>query len=146
MSEESTLKQKDPRHEARKVALGALFSFSFLSDNAAKDPYEAAQIAGNLEADLSQAKILVTGVLEKKEELDKIIQQAAKEWPVAQIAKVDLNCLRIAVFELLHLKSTPPKVAIDEAVELGKEFGSESSGGFVNGVLGAIVDSYNLEK
>ena len=71
--------------------------------------------------------------------IDKIIEKAAPEWPLEQIAKIDLEILRIAVFELYIARSVPPKVAIDEAVELGKQFGGENSSKFVNGVLGTVV-------
>jgi len=83
---------------------------------------------------------LVHGVLEHVETIDKIIEKAAPEWPIAQIAMVDRNILRLGLFELLYgdRDAVPPKVAINEAIELAKSFGGESSGRFVNGVLGTI--------
>ena len=71
--------------------------------------------------------------------LDGIIAELAPEWPIDQIATVDRNILRMAVYELLFRDDTPPKVAINEAVELAKQFGSESSPRFVNGVLGSLA-------
>jgi N utilization substance protein B len=71
--------------------------------------------------------------------LDRLIGRYAPEWPVDQIAIVDRNILRMAIYEILHRADTPTKVAINEAVELAKEFGSDSSGRFVNGVLGSLV-------
>jgi N utilization substance protein B len=85
------------------------------------------------------ARQLVQGVGENREALDELIGHYAPEWPVDQIAIVDRNILRIAILELLYYDDTPTKVAINEAVELAKEFGSDSSGRFVNGVLGSLV-------
>jgi len=83
---------------------------------------------------------LVTGVVEHLEEIDKIIEKAAPEWPLSQISIVDRNVLRIGLYELLYEDKTavPPKVAINEAIELAKSFGGESSGKFINGVLGTV--------
>jgi N utilization substance protein B len=87
---------------------------------------------------------LVSGVLKNREQLDAVIQKYAPAWPVSQIAVVDRNVLRIALFELGGNTGTPPKVAINEAVDLAKIFGSDSSSRFVNGVLGsAIVERGN---
>ena len=85
------------------------------------------------------AHTLLHGVLEHKTALDEIIQKNAPEWPVAQMAIIDRNILRIAMFEIGFDSNTPVKVAINEAVELAKTFGSDSSRRFVNGVLGAYV-------
>jgi N utilization substance protein B len=85
------------------------------------------------------ARNLVFGVLEHKPYLDELIQRNAPEWPVEQIAIIDRNILRIAIFEIAIDQGTPLKVAINEAVELAKLFGSDSSPRFINGVLGALV-------
>lgn len=83
---------------------------------------------------------LVEGVESHLVQLDKIIEKAAPEWPINQINIVDRNVLRIGLFELLYAKKeeVPPKVAINEAIELAKNFGGESSGKFINGVLGTV--------
>ncbi len=83
---------------------------------------------------------LISGVREKRETLDSIIEKSAPEWPLEQITIVDRNILRIGLYELLFgdREEVPPKVAINEAIELGKTFGGESSGKFINGVLGTI--------
>jgi N utilization substance protein B len=83
-------------------------------------------------------KELVDGVLNRQEEIDGIITSYAPEWPIEQITVVDRNILRLGVFELKWVPNIPSKVAINEAIELAKTFGGESSGRFVNGVLGAI--------
>jgi transcription antitermination protein NusB len=82
---------------------------------------------------------IVSGVIRHKEQLDVLIQRFAPAWPVAQIAIVDRNILRIALFELSGATETPPKVAINEAVDLAKTFGSDNSSRFVNGVLGTAM-------
>jgi N utilization substance protein B len=82
---------------------------------------------------------LVEGTREHTDQLDRVVAQLAPEWPVEQIAVVDRNILRIAIYELLFDTDTPPKVAINEAVELAKMFGSDSSPRFVNGVLGSLA-------
>ena len=86
---------------------------------------------------LSQA--LLEGLKERRSELDQLIQEYAPAWPVQLLSPVDRNILRIALYELLHHPDTPAKTAINEAVELAKVFGSESSPRFVNGVLGTAM-------
>lgn len=78
-------------------------------------------------------------VISNQEKVDELIQKAAPEWPIPKINKVDLAILRLAVYELKVLSQQPPKVIIDEAIELAKEFGSESSPAFVNGTLGTLL-------
>ena len=83
---------------------------------------------------------LIEGIGKHLQELDNIIEKAAPEWPIAQIAMIDRNVLRIGLFELLHAdkEDVPPKVAINEAIELAKTFSGQTSGKFVNGVLGTV--------
>jgi len=83
---------------------------------------------------------LVNGVVKHLPRIDKIIEKAAPEWPIEQITIVDRNVLRIGLYELLYAKKeeVPPKVAINEAIELAKTFGGENSGKFINGVLGTV--------
>ena len=88
--------------------------------------------------DSSFAYSLAAGVEQNIDEIDKIITETAPEWPLDQITVVDRNVLRVGIYELMFLKDVPPKVAINEAVEMGKVFGGESSGKFVNGVLGTL--------
>jgi N utilization substance protein B len=84
------------------------------------------------------ARDLVHGVLAHQDRIDAEIQSAAQEWPLAQMARVDKNILRLAIYEILYNNAVPAKAAINEAVELAKTFGSDSSSRFVNGVLGTI--------
>lgn len=128
------------RHLLRTVALQSLFEWDFnnrqgkLSEILDRATEEFAAGAD----DLDFAKELVDGVVEHLEEIDKVIVETAPEWPIAQITVIDRNVLRLGIFELLFSKKIPPKVAINEAVEMGKRFGGESSGKFVNGVLGTL--------
>ncbi len=92
------------------------------------------------------AVFISKGVTDNLDTIDKIIETSAPEWPLSQIAKVDLEILRIAIFELFIARNVPPKVAIDEAVELAKEFGGDNSSKFVNGVLGTVVKQMTPEK
>jgi len=91
------------------------------------------------------AKDLVLGVWRNKEDLDKLISRASKNWRIERMSRVDRNILRIAVYEVMYMGDIPPKVSIDEAVELGKRFGAEDSGAFVNGVLDYIYNTLDLK-
>lgn len=86
-------------------------------------------------------------IWERVEDIDKLIAQAAPSWPVNKINKIDLAILRQAVFELVldSLQAAPPKVIVDEAVELGKEYGSDSSASFINGVLGKLIEQEKIK-
>ena len=84
---------------------------------------------------------MTEGVLENIYELDKIITEFAPSWPISHMSVIDRNLLRMAIYEMTMRSDTPPKVAINEAVELAKVFGSESSPRFVNGVLGAVMET-----
>jgi len=107
--------------------------------------HEVEQALDNLLADggLSEenanfTRELVNGVVRNREEIDQHIKRFAPAWPIEQIAAVDKNILRLAIFEILLDNKVPTKVAINEAVELAKTFGSDNSSRFVNGVLGAV--------
>lgn len=128
------------RHLLRTVALQALFEWDF--NNRQGDVFSILQhsleeFAPGAE-DTAFAEELVKGVTDNMEALDQIIVETAPEWPIDQITVVDRNVLRLGIFELSFSKKIPPKVAINEAVEMGKRFGGESSGKFVNGVLGTL--------
>lgn len=130
------------RHLGRIVALQSLYEYEVRSTSG--DTVEVVDlVARNLERYESEIEdkdfvaSLVTGVIDARTELDDKLQPLAPEWPLEQIARVDHCILRLSLFELLHRQdSVPPKVAINEAVELAKSFGSDNSSKFVNGVLG----------
>ncbi len=136
------IKERDPRHEARRVALATLFERAFHSINQEESTARVLEVYGKSDIDRGLLSLLTEGVVKNMEMLDRIIEETAPAWPPDQIAKVDLIILRIAIFELVVAKNVPPKVAIDEAVEIAKEFGGSSSGSFVNGVLGTVVRKY----
>jgi len=91
---------------------------------------------------------LIKGIIEHLLQIDKVIEKAAPEWPVDQITIVDRNVLRLGLYELLYAnkEEVPPKVAINEAIELAKNFGGESSGKFINGVLGTVYREMGIEE
>ncbi len=128
------------RRHARVIALQTLYEVDsaghppgvVLTDRLGDDPLTPEGVAF--------AQTLVNGVIEHLSMLDEMIRRYAPEWPLEQMALIDRNILRIAIYEIGPGKCTPIKVAINEAVELSKLFGSESSPRFVNGVLGALVE------
>ncbi len=126
------------RHKARIVALQALFESDCTRHNAEISLNRLAEEQALPEATRSFAGELVDGVLANKKRIDSLIQAHAPNWPVQQLSVVDRNILRLAIFEISIDNRVPLKAAINEAVELAKAFGSESSPKFVNGVLGAI--------
>ncbi len=83
---------------------------------------------------------IVEGTLEHRPRIDEVIQKVAKNWEISRMAVVDRNILRLATFELLHCPDIPPKVAINEAIELGKRFSTQNSGAFINGILDKIMN------
>jgi N utilization substance protein B len=133
------------RHLGRIVALQTLYEQDFRR--------EAHDISFDLEEVLSRnieryketiddkdfIEQLVRGVDMRQDEIDGVVRPVAPEWPIEQIARIDRIILRIGVYELLHEPDVPPKVAINEAVELAKAFGGDNSSKFVNGVLGTVL-------
>jgi transcription antitermination protein NusB len=129
------------RHQARILALQILFEV----DLTEHDPMEVlARTFADQPAPSETRRYverLVVGTLTDQEEIDRHVFAAAPAFPVAQLPSVDRNVLRIAIYELLRQSDVPPKVAINEAVELAKRFGGDNSGRFVNGVLGTVVNA-----
>ena len=141
------------RHLGRIVALQTLYEYEFRT--MAEDPDVDLDeiLARNLERyesaidDTTFVKTLVDGVIKESTGLDEKIQPIAPEWPIEQIARVDRSILRIGLYELLFEQAkVPPKVAINEAVELAKAFGSDNSSKFINGVLGTAFRTLVEEK
>jgi transcription antitermination protein NusB len=134
------------RRMARSVALQTLFE----TDSVKHDPESVLDrhIEENaLAEDVAVfAKHLVIGVTGNMDKLDHVISSSAPSWPMDQMAKIDKNILRLAIFEILFNNDVPVKAAINEAIELAKSFGSESSSRFVNGVLGTIVSQRSKQK
>ena len=131
------------RHLSRSIVLQSLFEWDFRGGKKSEIPAVIARNAkefapGLLE--LTFVEALMKGIIAKKKEIDTIIEKAAPDWPIDKISPVDRNVLRLGLFELLFAdrSEVPAKVAINEAIELAKTFGGETSGRFVNGVLGAV--------
>ena len=131
------------RHLGRIVALQSLYEYEFRVHAEDKSVDIDEILSRNLERyeneieDTDFVNTLVKGVLEHQNDLDDHIRPLAPEWPLEQIARIDRNILRLGLYELLYrAEQVPPKVAINEAVELAKAFGSDNSSKFINGVLG----------
>lgn len=136
-------KANDPRHLSRELALQSLFSRDFVTDKDGIIDFDVSELSALDEIDAYNQELytnLVEGVKDKQKEIDEIITKYAPQWPISQMKLVDLQILRVSIYEGFIAKITPPKVAIDEAIELAKEFGGESSSKFVNGVLGAVYE------
>lgn len=127
------------RHLSRIIIMQTLYEWDFKSDK-----IQAIEIAKrnikNFIEDCDEEFIInnVSGIIENVDKIDKIIADAAPEWPIDQIGVIDKTILRAAVYELVFDKEIPPKVVINESVELAKSYGSESSSKFINGVLGTL--------
>lgn len=131
---------KGVRRRARVLALQTLYEADSTTHSVEDVLQRHAEETELDEEVLGFARELVTGVSQHMAEIDRVLAQAAPTWPLSQMARVDRNILRLAIFEVLFNNTkVPPKAAINEAVELAKTFGSDSSSRFVNGVLGTIV-------
>lgn len=131
------------RHLCRSVALQSLYEWDFYDRDNSKlkeiVAHNIEEFGPEIEGDEFVSE-LVEGVVENVDKLDEIIEKAAPQWPLEKIAMPDRNVLRLGIYELLYgdYDEVPPKVAINEAIELAKSFGGPSSGKFVNGILGTI--------
>jgi N utilization substance protein B len=140
------------RHLGRIVALQTLYEQDFRRE--AQD--DSFSLEGVLSRNIERYKEtiddkdfieqLVRGVDARQDEIDEVVRPVAPEWPIEQIARIDRIILRIGVYELLHEPDVPPKVAINEAVELAKAFGGDNSSKFVNGVLGTVLRNKEAES
>jgi len=130
------------RHLARSIVLQTLYEWTFYG--------QKPNIADILERNLKEfgqginepefAWKLVKGIVDHAEDIDRVLEKAAPEWPLSQIALIDRNVLRLGLYELMYADQAevPPKVAINEAIELAKNYGGANSGKFINGVLGTV--------
>jgi transcription antitermination protein NusB len=137
------------RHLARTVAMQILFEWDFntrsqkLTDVIERNIKE---FAPGMDDDLVFIEGLVRGVTKNMADIDKTVVKYAPEWPIDKITIIDRNILRLGIYELTISKEVPPKVAINEAIEIAKTYGGDSSGRFVNGVLGAIYREVEAEE
>ncbi len=145
------------RHLGRVVALQTLYEYDFrrslseleLDDDIVDILQRNIKVYADNFDETDFVQDLVSGVMSHQNQIDEMIVQAAPEWPLDQIAKIDKAVLRLSLYELMIKREVPPKVAINEAVELAKAFGGDNSSKFVNGVLGTIYrasDFYEPEK
>ncbi|MDP3792217.1 MAG: transcription antitermination factor NusB [bacterium] len=131
------------RHLSRSVAMQSLYEWDFRGRKMEELPVILDRNIKEFASGLEETDFihqLIDGTMKHIKQIDKIIEKAAPQWPLSQVAVVDRNVLRLGLYELLFGKKeeVPPKVAINEAIELAKSFGGESSGKFVNGVLGTV--------
>jgi transcription antitermination protein NusB len=136
------------RHLSRTIAMQTLYEWDFNERSSSLKQiteHNLKQFAPGME-DHAFVYELIKGVEGSLPKIDEIIAQTAPEWPLDQITVIDRNILRLGIYELMFAKQVPPKVAINEAVELGKTFGGESSGKFVNGVLGTLYKQLPEEE
>lgn len=137
------------RHLSRSIAMQSLYEWDFYNKKADLEKIVERNIkefGPGLDGEFVWQ--LVIGVVEHLKEIDEIIEKAAPQWPIDQISIVDRNILRIGIYELLYSdkKAVPPKVAINEAIELAKGFGGKNSGKFVNGVLGTVYEEIKTRE
>jgi len=141
------------RHLARSIAMQSLYEWDFFGK---KDKALHIILERNLqefgsglqEQNKAFTRQLAFGVNKYQHQLDSIIEKAAPEWPIARIISIDRNILRLGLYELLYgnKEEVPPKVAINEAIELAKNYSGESSGRFINGVLGTVYSELSSKE
>ncbi len=131
----------DARRRVRIVSLQVLYEV----DSVRRKPVQALErileawpLSRNAQA---QARDLIEGVIEHRDQIDEEIGRFAPSWPISQLATVDKNILRIAIYEMVVSRKAPPKVAINEAIEVAKAFGSDNAPKFINGVLGSVLSA-----
>ena len=128
------------RTRSRELALQFLYMLDLRGPEFAE---EAEEFLREEESDAGTREFaleLVEGTIEHLASIDEVVQEVAQNWDIDRMAVIDRNVLRMATFELLHLPEIPPKVAINEAIELGKRYSTQNSGGFINGILDKIKD------
>ena len=134
------------RRRARRLALEVLYEFD-LAEHPALPTLARRLTEQTMETTGAEfAQAIIAGIVQYQDKMDRIISRYAPEWPLDQMAIIDRNILRIAIYEFLVDGETPVKVAINEAVELAKTYGSDSAPRFVNGVLGTLADEAELLK
>ena len=134
------------RRKARELALQALYQVDFygcLSEEDLSLFWEDQKVGQETQ---EFARKLVEGVLRRKEEIDQMVEEHSEHWKLSRMSRVDRNILRMAALELLEMEDIPCKVTIDEAIELGKKFGTGESGAFINGILDHILKKLTREQ
>lgn len=138
------------RHLARAIVMQVLYQWDFKGKPSSALPAIIEQTVSDfgvgLDENVDYISAAVDGVIDHIEKIDEIIAQYAPKWPLEQIALVDRNILRIGIYEMMFNDDIPSKVAINEAIEIAKSYGGQSSGKFVNGILGAIYSDTKKES
>lgn len=130
------------RHLSRMVAMQTIYEWDFRQSENLASITDRNINEYKDDVDDDYVRYTVNGISEKKDILDAEIVKAAPEWPIDQISLIDKSILRVSIFELLYSPNMPSKVAINEAVELAKQFGGENSSKFINGVLGTVYEGH----
>jgi transcription antitermination protein NusB len=130
------------RRKARELALKMLYQMEVNQDTADAALERYVRVFPYQDDIVDYARFLLAGVRKEKESLDHFIAMASEHWKISRITYVDKNILRVAIYEMLHSPEVPPKVAIDEAIELAKKFGAEESKDFINGILDRVLKEY----
>jgi transcription antitermination factor NusB len=134
------------RRRARELALQVLFHMEYNPGDPGESFERVCESFGPPRDVRAYSREVVVGVWENKGTLDRLIRGSSKNWRVERMSRVDRNILRMAIYEVLYRKDVPPKVSIDEAVELGKQYGTEESGAFINGILDHIYNQLKAEE
>jgi transcription antitermination factor NusB len=134
------------RRRARELAIQVLFHMEYNPGDPGESFDRVCESFGPPKEVRAYSREVVLGVWEKKADLDRLIRRSSKNWRVERMTRVDRNILRIAIYEVVYRKDVPPKVSIDEAVELGKRYGTEESGAFINGILDHIYNALKAEE
>lgn len=129
------------RHLSRTIIIQALYEWDLRGEDDLEEKVSRGIKLFANEVDAPFIHQITQGVVKNKDQLDAIILELAPEWPIDQVAPIDKAILRAAIYELKNVEATPPKVVINEAVELAKTFGGENSAKFINGVLGTLYRS-----
>jgi transcription antitermination factor NusB len=134
------------RRRARELAIQVLFHMEYNPGDPGESFERVCESFGASREIRAYSREVVVGVWENRATLDRMIRRSSKNWRVERMSRVDRNILRIAIYEVLYRKDVPPKVSIDEAVELGKQYGTEESGAFINGILDHIYNQLRAEE
>jgi transcription antitermination protein NusB len=126
------------RRKAREIALQVLYELDVLDIDAKEAIAIFWNYFGAPEESRKFSSLLIEGTCDKKAEIDSLVSSCSDNWSLARMSRVDRNILRMAVYELLYCPDIPPKVTLNEAIDLGKLYGSENSGSFINGILDAV--------
>lgn len=134
------------RHLSRMIAMQTIYEWDFRENSDLEEINDRNIAEYENDSDDKFVNFLVYGIKDHLEEIDKIIVISAPEWPIDQVSLIDKSILRLAIFELLFSENVPPRVVINEAVELAKQFSGENSSKFVNGVLGTVYENHDLSN